>query len=122
MRRIKALDFLAFLIAIAVSLLIAFQAYGNQNGALQVSIKGDTGEWLFPLESDHTIEIEGPLGTTVVVIEDDAVRVSSSPCREKICVKSGSVHKPGRWIACLPNRVIISITGRNEQEIDGLTF
>ena len=122
MRRIKVLDFLAFFIAIAVTGLIAFQAYGNQSGTLQVSIKGDSGEWLFPLESDRTIEIEGPLGITVVVIEDGAVRVPSSPCREKTCVKSGPVNKPGRWIACLPNRVIIAITGRSEQELDGLTF
>ena len=122
MQRVKALDFLAFLIAIAVTGLIAFQAYGNQSGTLQVSIKGDSGEWLFPLESDRTIEVEGPLGKTVVVIEDGSVRVSSSPCPEKICVKSGPISRPGRWIACLPNRVIISVTGRSEQELDGLTF
>jgi len=122
MRRVKTLDVLAFLIAIAVSALIAFQAYGNQSGTLQVSIKGDSGEWLFPLESNRTIEIEGPLGETVVVIEAGSVRVSSSPCREKTCVKSGPVNKAGRWIACLPNRVIIAITGRSEQELDGLTF
>jgi hypothetical protein len=122
MQRVKTLDFLAFLIAIAVTGLIAFQAYGNQSGTLQVSIKGDSGEWLFPLESDRTIEVEGPLGKTVVIIEDGAVRVSSSPCPEKICVKSGPINKPGRWIACLPNRIIIAITGRSEQELDGLTF
>ncbi|MBA7545629.1 hypothetical protein ES705_37998 [subsurface metagenome] len=122
MQRIKVLDFLAFFIAIAVTGLIAFQAYCNQSGTLQVSIKGDSREWLFPLESDRNIEIKGPLGITLVVIEDGAVRVSSSPCPEKICVKSGPVNKPGRWIACLPNRVIIAITGMSEQEFDGLTF
>ncbi|MQY77427.1 MAG: hypothetical protein GH155_07365 [Spirochaeta sp.] len=122
MRRIKVLDFLAFLTAIAVTALIAFQVYGSQSGALQVSIKGDSGEWLYPLESGHTIGIEGPLGTTTVVIEHGTVRVSSSPCREKICVKSGPVNNHGRWIACLPNRVIITVTGSNEQELDGLTF
>lgn len=122
MQRIKVLDFLAVFIAISVSALIAFQVYGNQSGTPQVSIKGDSGEWLFPLNSNRTIEIEGPFGTTVVVIEDGSVRVSSSPCREKICVKSGPVNRPGRWIACLPNRVIIAITGSSEQELDGLTF
>ncbi|HEB10023.1 MAG TPA: hypothetical protein ENI06_02275, partial [Spirochaetales bacterium] len=64
MQRVKTLDFLAFLIAIAVTGLIAFQAYGNQSGTLRVSIKGDSGEWLFPLESDRPIEVEGPLGKT----------------------------------------------------------
>jgi hypothetical protein len=122
MRRIKLLDFLAFFMAIAVTALIAFQVYGGRSGLLQVSIKGDSGEWLYPLESDHTIEVEGPLGKTLVVIEDGSVAVSSSPCREKTCVKSGPVNKAGRWIACLPNRVIIAITGRNEQELDALTF
>lgn len=122
MQRVKTLDFLAFFIAIAVTGLFAFQSYGNQNDILQVSINGDSGEWLFPLESDRTIEIEGPLGKTVVIIEDGAVRVSSSPCPEKTCVKSGPISRPGRWIACLPNRVIIAITGRSEQELDGLTF
>ena len=34
-----------------------------------------------------------------------------SPCRDKLCVLEGAFSKPGKWAACLPNRVFVSIKG-----------
>jgi hypothetical protein len=49
------------------------------------------------------------------------VQVISSPCPEKICVKTGRISKPGQWIACLPNRVFISIRGRRSEQPDAVS-
>jgi hypothetical protein len=65
--------------------------------------------------------VPGPLGDTVVVIENGSVRVVSSPCPEKICIKTGRISKPGQWIACLPNKVFISIRGRRSEQPDAIS-
>jgi len=60
--------------------------------------------------------VEGPLGATVVEITPGSVRVVDSPCPEKICVKTGSISRPGETIACLPNRVFVVIRGASREE------
>ena len=62
-----------------------------------------------PLDEDRTINVPGPLGTTVVEIRDDRVRVPDSPCPNKVCVSQGWVERPGETIVCLPNRVSITV-------------
>jgi hypothetical protein len=56
-----------------------------------------------------------------VAIRDGAVEVLSSPCREKICVKTGKVSKPGQWIACLPNKVFVAVRGRRNEQPDAIS-
>jgi hypothetical protein len=84
--------------------------------------RGKTAQqWIYPLDAEATLRVPGPLGETVVVMGDGGVQVVSSPCPEKICVKTGKISKPGQWIACLPNRVFISIRGRRSEQPDAVS-
>lgn len=76
----------------------------------------------FDLSTDQIIPVFGPLGETVVEINDGRVRVKESPCPHKICVQMGFRDKKGDVIACIPNRVIVRIVGDERgKEVDGLT-
>jgi hypothetical protein len=108
--RPKALDFIVLALALGVIALIALRVYAS-GGQPVIEIRGDTQEWVFPLHSRETVEVSGPLGNTIVEVTPGAVRVVDSPCPEKICVKSGSISRPGQTIACLPNRVFVVIRG-----------
>ena len=57
------------------------------------------------LDTPARYAVPGPLGATVVEVREGAVRVVSSPCPEKQCVRSGPVHRRGGLIVCVPNRV-----------------
>jgi hypothetical protein len=128
--RIRALDISIFVIALLVIGLISFQTYVRGGGTPEIMIEaaadGDAvalaeQQWIFPLDAQTTLRVPGPLGETVVVIEEGSVRVVSSPCPEKICIKTGRISKPGQWIACLPNRIFISIRGRRSEQPDAIS-
>ena len=99
-------------------LLIALQVYGS-GGRAVIEVRGDAQHWVFPLDSTETLEVQGPLGTTTVEISPGSVRVLDSPCPEKICVKTGSISRPGQTIACLPNRVFVVIRGASGDDEGG---
>ncbi|GAB4168328.1 MAG: hypothetical protein Tsb0017_11540 [Geothermobacteraceae bacterium] len=74
--------------------------------------------WQAPLDRDTVAEIDGPLGPTRVVIEQGQVRVTDSPCPLKVCVGMGAVHRAGDWLACVPNHLLVRVTGGGETERD----
>ena len=75
-----------------------------------------------PLADDKRFSVEGPLGKTEVEIRDRRVRVTDSPCARKICVHTGWIDKPYQTIICVPNRVVIRLTGKGDNnQIDGIT-
>jgi hypothetical protein len=131
--RIRALDIFIFLLALLIIGLISLQTYargrgtpeitisGAGQGAVQGAAQGAEQQWIYPLDVETTLRVPGPLGETVVEIKDGAVQVISSPCPEKICIKTGRISKPGQWIACLPNRVFISIRGRKSEQPDAIS-
>ena len=57
------------------------------------------------------MRLHGPLGETVVAIEGGTARVLSSPCANQTCVAAGALTHGGQWTACLPNEVMVRISG-----------
>lgn len=75
-----------------------------------------------PLTDDQRLSVDGPLGKTEIEIKDGRVRVVDSPCERKICVRAGWIHRSYQTIICMPNHVVIRLTGkRAAHKIDGIT-
>lgn len=49
--------------------------------------------------------------TAVIQLEHGRVRVKSSTCATQDCVHTGWISKPGQSIVCLPNRLVITLSG-----------
>jgi hypothetical protein len=93
------------------------------DGAASVHLKGEDGEWVFPVDAVETMRISGPLGDTVIEINGSAARIAASPCLNQTCVAGGAVHAPGQWVACLPNRVMLYIgEGKTEDNVDATAW
>ncbi len=118
----RALDAAIFAMAFAAIGLISWKVYAGRTGAPLAYLRGPSAEWIFPLDSPRTLSIPGPLGDTVVQIAGGRVRVLSSPCKNKICIQSGAIARPGQWIACLPNRVFVEIRGRSQEPVDAYSW
>ncbi len=73
---------------------------------------------LIELPADTTIVVTGPVGKTVVLIEGNAARVVESDCSRKLCVRAGSISRPGGVIVCVPNEVVVRLRGG---ELDAIT-
>ncbi len=101
-------------------LLVPLWASLDVGGGSMVSIHADGGQWLYPLDQDRTVEVEGPLGVTTIQIEDGSARIISSPCPTRSCMRMEASMSP-ESLVCLPNRVSVSITGGPE-DVDVIVY
>ena len=74
----------------------------------------------FPLTTDHVAHVQGPLGTTEVEIKNGRARIVRSPCKLKVCIKSGYIQYADRLSACLPNKVVVRIEGETQRGLDAV--
>jgi hypothetical protein len=108
---LKPGDYGVITIAVVLVLISACIVYGGQKNALTITIKGSDGKWTFPVNAQETVRIPGPLGVTLVEIRQGEAHILSSPCANQSCIAAGSIHVRGQWIACLPNKVMVSVEG-----------
>lgn len=74
----------------------------------------------YMLTEDRVFEIKGPLGHTEVEIKDGKIRIKKAPCRDKICMKQSWISNSGESLICLPNKVMVYITG--EARYDAISW
>lgn len=67
----------------------------------------------------ETITVSGEYHN-VLEIENGRVRMKRSDCPNHDCVSSGWISQSGQAIFCLPNRVSVTITSEQEQEVDAI--
>ncbi|MBD3348861.1 MAG: hypothetical protein GF400_06655 [Candidatus Eisenbacteria bacterium] len=92
---------------------------GESGESGEVVVEGAGGfRAVVPLAEERTLEVPGPLGTTVVEVSGGAARVASSPCPEKLCVRAGDVAEAGDVAVCVPNRVVVRAEGHERGEPD----
>jgi hypothetical protein len=121
--RLRVFDFAAIAIAVAAVAAASVAAYAPGSGEPNAIIKGEYGQWIYPLPSDAELSVQGPLGLTRVELRDGKVRILDSPCANKTCVSTGSISKPGQWIACLPNKVFVRVEGGTADDgVDAATY
>ena len=73
-----------------------------------------------PLSKNQIIPVEGRLGVTHVEILDGRAHIHSSPCQNKVCIKSGFIQSTNRVAACLPNRVVLKVQSNSIQGVDAI--
>lgn len=123
LRSTRPLDWVALVLSILTVAGATVLALGGGAEASEVSIEGDGGTFLYPLDQERSVAVAGPLGETIVRIEGNRVRVHESPCRDKLCIAAGWLDRTGQWTACLPNRVFVRVEGgETEGGVDAQTF
>ncbi|MCK5912457.1 MAG: NusG domain II-containing protein [Desulfuromusa sp.] len=109
------------LVVVAVLVIFSFSLLFLQSSGARVVVSSDDRIiFVAPLDKDQRVELEGPLGITVLQIENGTARITSSPCAQKICIGMGKVSRTGDLLACVPNHLVVSIEGDSagEEEYD----
>ena len=73
----------------------------------------------FPLNSDGNHPVHGPLGNALLVIEGGRAHLENAPCPLKICEAMGPIDRSGQVIVCLPNRIVVKVSG--PEEVDAVS-
>ena len=106
------------LILAAAILLIAAAAVGINHfirrapaAIAQVSVDGIVVETL-ELSKDTEITVTSSNGgTNHLIVKDGEIWCSEASCPDKVCVHQGKKHLNSDTIVCLPNQMIVTITG-----------
>ena len=109
-------DFLAIIIVAVIAILasvVFWTSIGDKEGSMVSVYQDGTLIQEIPLDSDTEFVIEGAY-ENVVTIKGGKAAITKSDCPGTDCVHSGWIHKAGRSIVCLPNRVELRIEGASE--------
>jgi len=68
------------------------------------------------LKVDGRHPVSGPLGTAWLVVEKGRAHLENAPCPLKICETMGPIEKSGEVIVCLPNRIVVKVSGPEEMD------
>ncbi len=55
-----------------------------------------------------------------IYVHDGMVEINHSDCPNGLCMNYAPIYKPGSTIACVPNKVVITIVA-NKNYVDGVT-
>lgn len=118
---IRKADILLFILLVCLGLAITWLSFAHSNTGQKVRVTVD-GELYgtYSLEEDRTVEISRNNHINKITIKDGQVQMSASSCKNQICVKEGSVSKTNQSILCLPNKVMVEITGE-EADFDAIS-
>jgi hypothetical protein len=109
--RVTIPDTVVIVLALGIVVASAVLVYGSEGGVPQVVLESDGRRWEYPLDAVETITVAGPLGDTIIELRGNEARIAASPCTGQNCVAAGAIRRHGQWIACLPNRVMVSVQG-----------
>ena len=91
-----------------------------ENPSAQIEVDGKP-VYILPLDKDRTVYVKGPKGRTSIEIKNHKVRITESPCPNKLCIEQGWIEKG--CLICLPNKVVVTIRDREEKKpaVDAIT-
>ncbi len=115
-RLLKPWDWILFIAIMLSSLLVFIYFTGkikapdkDAQGIVSIT-KNGRPYGSFDLNEDRLID----MGSNVIAIKDGFVYMEEADCKNQICVNTGKISAPGQNIVCLPNRIIVTITGKEE--------
>ena len=102
---IRPLDWLVIGTVLAASL-----------AGLWFSWHGVAGATLF-IEQDVMLLYSAPLERpTVIEVSEGGARVVSATCPHRVCMAMGTIDRQGEVVACVPNKVLLRISGNREDQ------
>lgn len=104
---------LAAAILLIAAALFGFNYISHKKPAVtaQITVDGKVVETL-DLSRDTELTVTGAnKGTNHLIVRDGEIWCSEASCPDKVCVHQGKKHLSSDTIVCLPNKMIVTITG-----------
>ncbi len=109
--------FICALLAVLCALGYFVMITGKTGDTVTVTVdKTVFGE--YPLNVDRSVEIRTKNTLNVLVIKDGQATVESASCPDGICARHKAISRDGESIICLPNKVVITVSAKNESAPD----
>lgn len=111
------------LLGLALLLGLAFFTLekAKQGAYVEVTVDGEL-YGTYSLSKEQTVEIViDETVTNVLEIGDGKADMTEADCPDQICVHQRAVSREGETIVCLPNKVVVEVSGAEDFELDAVT-
>ncbi len=113
----KKLDFAVIaLVALLSFAPLAFLPRGAGEARVTVVWHGET---LYSGAVSCDALVETPDGRNTVRVESGHAAMAHADCADGLCLRQGDA-RPGKPIVCLPNELVVSVTGGGEEALDAI--
>lgn len=112
--------FMAVLVVLVIVVLGISYAVMQKDPGTQVIVTVDGeeyGRYSLDEEQEIPIVIDG-VTTNLLVIKDGVADMTEANCPDKLCVHQREISKSNEMIVCLPNKVVVEISGGEESGFD----
>lgn len=100
------------IVASIVAVIVLFQQFWSFAPANQLKIRqGNRMIGTYDLNQKRELHIKGPIGDSIIVINNGQVRFKQSPCPNQYCIHQGWLSHAGQVAICLPNQVSLQLIG-----------
>ncbi len=113
---------LIVLAGLVVVLFFVFKNFSQTDLVAEVYYDGEVVDTVSLNKKEEKKIRTGENSSVVVVSRDGKIYFESSSCPDKVCVKSGELSKNGDFASCLPEKVVIKVSGAETSEIDAIVY
>jgi hypothetical protein len=106
---LRPTDILIIACALGLQGLLMARYWTPSVAGTRVRIQSPTQTQEWPLDEPRELRVEGALGVSRLRIHAGGIRFLDSPCRGKVCVRSGHLDHGGETTACVPNRISVQV-------------
>ena len=121
LQHIKLGDWLTLLIGSVCVVLLVMNLWGGDLADKAVIRSGGKVFREVTLSKDQQIEVPGPLGISIIAIQNRRVRIASDPSPKQYCVRQGWIKMSGDISLCLPNQISVELAG-SQKKYDSLSY
>jgi len=119
-------DKILIVIVVVISLfgmyLVKEKALNYNKKYVEIIVDGNEhSKYVLDDKIDKEIKVEVDEGYNIIHIHDGQVIVEESNCDNQLCVRKGVIEEPGELIVCLPHKVVVQITGTQE-DLDSISY
>lgn len=121
LRHIKSGDWLTLVSGSVCVVLLTLTLWSGELADKAVIRSGGKIFRTVSLSRDLQIEVPGPLGISLISVENRRVRIASDPSPRQYCVRQGWLQQAGEIALCLPNQVSVELVGSHKR-YDSLNY
>lgn len=111
---LRVIDIVVIVLTLALAVALSLYTLLGKGKGEAVLIITDGAESEYSLNADRTLKVK----SLTVEIKDGGVSVIASDCPDGICRACGRIDGVGQSIVCLPEGVVIRITGESKFQAD----
>ena len=110
-------------VALAVLLVFLLRPAEGSNLTAVITLDGETVAQyrLDQLSQPVTLTVDEGTYPLTIRAEQGRICIEHSDCPSQDCVRTGWISRPGQQIICLPNRLVISLSGTEPESFDAVT-